>query len=119
MIPAGVKSSDREGDAWHDVFAGGKTISVYYGTMNLTSIMRAMSEEIGESATDPYQSANGDHIGDPCENVFTANGVTVEGLSNKDNKCSTAASKSAFAFIPTNPNPSTRLVKRKVFRASM
>jgi hypothetical protein len=91
LPPKGVKAADKEGDAYHiDFGLGGAraNLMTYYGNYNLVSMMRALSEEIAETIVDPWQTGNGDQIGDVCENVFVVNGVTVEGYwSNSDNKC--------------------------------
>jgi hypothetical protein len=90
----GTKAADKVGDAYHDVF-NGRGICVYYGKYDMASIMKAMSEEIAESVIDPddaaWHTSSDDQIGDLCANVFTINGVTVEGLwSNAKGACTTA-----------------------------
>jgi len=118
LPPKGVKAADKEGDAYHTDFSwGGATANfiTYYGTYDLPSMMKALSEEIAETVVDPWQTSSGDQIGDLCENVFTVNGVTVEGYwSNADNGCTTAAGgvSSKFAVIGTSP----RILKIKATR---
>lgn len=94
LPPKGVKAADTEGDAYHTDFGLGSARSnlmTYYGNYNLVSMMKALSEEIAETIVDPWQTSNGDQIGDMCQNIFVINGVTVEGYwSNSDNKCTTS-----------------------------
>jgi len=120
LPPKGVKAEDKEGDAYHTDFTwGGATANfiTYYGSYDLPSMMKALSEEIAETIVDPWQTSNGDQIGDLCENTFTVNGVTVEGYwSNADNSCTGSAVVSNFARIDGGSN-SSRILKTKALRA--